>query len=133
VSVIASRAITPPVEAFRLQARLVPLRAGLHSIRYELPKDATDLPVILIQAMPACSEDVKLLAHGNAAATSLDAPGDEIMVRARRDARLVATIASAGRFGPQSVLLRIERRAELPTDHVEPRPRMATVELIEAV
>lgn len=132
MSVIASRAIPPPVEAFRLQARLVPLRAGLHSIRYELSNDAADLPVILIQAMPASSGDVTLQASGHAAATWLGAPGDEIMVRAKRDARLVATIASAGRFGPQSVLLRIERRPEPAAGHVEPGRRMATVELLGA-
>jgi hypothetical protein len=98
-----------PVEAFRLQARLVSIPEGLHILRYMSAKDEVSPPVILIQAMPQDAAHVSLLFSHESGSSSLVSPGDSVVVRALRDVRIVATTASLGSFGAGSAVVKIER------------------------
>jgi hypothetical protein len=42
----------PPLEAYRFTTRLVPLKAGLHGIRYLSVGDDVEAPSVMIQALP---------------------------------------------------------------------------------
>ncbi len=106
---IAPGEVAPPIEAYRLQARLVSIAAGLHLIRYASSKDEVYPPVILVQIMPEDSSQVALLSSKENHASSLVSPGDAIVVRAQRDVRIVVTTASVGSFGLESAIIKIER------------------------
>jgi hypothetical protein len=98
-----------PVEAFRLQARLVSIPAGLHVLRYMSAKDEASPPVILVQAMPQDAAHVSLLSSHESNSGSLVMPGDSVVIRALRDVRIVTTTASLGSFGAESAVIKIER------------------------
>jgi hypothetical protein len=101
--------VPAPVEAFRLQARLVSIPAGLHVLRYMSAKDEASPPVILVQAMPQDAAHVALLSSHEANSGSLVMPGDSVVIRALRDVRIVTTTASLGSFGAESAVIKIER------------------------
>jgi hypothetical protein len=98
-----------PVEAFRLQARLVSISAGLHILRYVSAKDEASPPIILVQAMPQDAAHVVLLSSHESNSGSLVMPGDSVVMRALRDVRIVTTTASLGSFGAESAVIKIER------------------------
>jgi hypothetical protein len=127
VLTIAPGEVYPPVEAFRLQARLIPVGAGLHLIRYEAAKNTEHPPVVLIQAMPDDCAHVTLRSAKGGNGVSLDGPGDVIEIRALRDVRLVATTASLHPCADAAVLTleRIGGRQPSATRST------ATVELIQ--
>lgn len=128
---IAPGEVSAPAEAFRLQARLISVRAGLQIIRYVSAKDVESPPIVLIQAMPEDSPYVTLLSSKESVAFSLDAPGDAIVVRASRDVRLVTTTASLGWLGADSAVLKIERIDQRKSESGKSATSVAKVELID--
>lgn len=133
MATLAPAEAVAPIEAFRLQARLVSVPAGLHVIRYVSAKDEASPPVVLIQAMPHDAVHVTLLSSKEGGSDSLVMPGDAVVVRAGRDVRLVATTASLGSFGSESAVIKIERidQAKAPTRNS--LAAVASVDLIGAV
>ncbi len=96
---LAPGEVPAPVEAFRLQARLVSIPAGLHILRYVSAKDQASPPVILVQPMPQDAAYVVLLSSHSSNSGSLVTPGDSVVMRALRDIRIVTTTASLGHLG----------------------------------
>lgn len=106
---LAPGEVPAPVEAFRLQARLVSIPAGLHILRYVSAKDQASPPVILVQPMPQDAASVVLLSSHSSNSGSLVTPGDSVVMRALRDIRIVTTTASLGSFGAESAVIKIEQ------------------------
>lgn len=127
---IAPGEVYPPAEAFRLQARLISVRAGLQIIRYDTAKNDENPPVVLLQAMPEDCAYVTLLSSKDNAGCSLEAPGDIIVIKALRDVRLVATIASASP-GAGAAVLKIERIGGRVPAPGRAESATATVEIIK--
>ena len=122
--------VVAPLEAFRLQARLVPVSAGLHILRYVSAKDSATPPVILIQAMPEDAAYVTLLCSKEGGSDSLVSPGDSIVVRAQRDVRIVATTASLGSFGAESAVIKIERIDQVKAPLTNSMAAIANVDVV---
>jgi hypothetical protein len=122
---IAPVEVHPPAEALLMQARLIPIRAGMQIIRYESAQDRALPPIVLLQAMPEDSGHVTLLSSREGPGASLEGPGDIVVVKATRDVRLVATTASVS---PSMAVLKIERIGGRARADGSPH---ATVELIK--
>lgn len=122
--------VVAPLEAFRLQARLVPVPAGLHIVRYVSAKDSAAPPVILIQAMPEDAAFVTLLSSKEGGSDSLVSPGDAIVVRAQRDVRIVTTTASLGSFGAESAVIKIERIDQVKAPLKNSMAAIASVDVV---
>lgn len=132
MAMLAPAEVAAPIEAFRLQARLVPVSAGLHILRYVSAKDEASPPVILIQAMPQDAAYVTLLSSKEGGSDSLVVPGDAVVVRAQRDVRIVATTASLGSFGAESAVIKIERIDQVKAPAKNSMAAIASVDIIGA-
>lgn len=132
MATLASTEINAPIEAFRLQARLVSVSAGLHIVRYISAKDEASPPVILIQAMPQDAAYVSLLTSKEGCSDSLVVPGDSVVVRALRDVRVVATTASLGSFGAESAVIKIEQIDQVKNPAKSSMAMTASVDVVGA-
>lgn len=127
---IAPGNVAPPAEAFRLQSRMIVVRPGMHLIRYVSAKAVDEAPVVLIQPMPEDASGVSLLASGGGATISLNAPGDVVVVKALREARLVVTTASLGWLGADAAVLQVERIDRPAADSGRGQGAVAKVDLV---
>lgn len=120
-----------PAEAFRLHSRFITVRAGAQIVRYLSAQDVRNPPIVMFQAMPDDVGHVDLVASKDHRGCALGSPGDEVIIRASRDVRLVATTASLDWPGAGGAVLKIER-IDAPGSGAIARDRgLSTVELID--
>ncbi|MBP0438512.1 hypothetical protein [Tianweitania sediminis] len=101
---------SPPTEAYRFNSRILTLDQGLHGIRYTSDGDERNAPAVMIQALPADSEAIDHMPSPGATPGCLTSPGEMLVLRASRKARIVATIVTtAGYVKNDSLQLKVDR------------------------